>query len=74
MSEYVVNVGEFVGVSGKTIRFPEYIDLSQEIVRCSDCVHFDAYGNTFGWCALHDIDCSERRYCAWGARKEGGDD
>ena len=45
----------------------------EEIVRCRDCVHFDAYGNTFGWCAFHDIDCSERRYCAWAERKEGGD-
>lgn len=45
----------------------------EEIVRCRDCVHFDAYGNTFGFCAFHDIDCSERRFCAWGERKEGGE-
>lgn len=54
-------------------RLKQQLDKLPEIVRCRDCVHFDAYGNTFGWCALHDIDCSERRYCAWGERKEGGE-
>lgn len=41
-----------------------------EVVRCRDCLHFDSYGNTFGWCALHDIDGSERRFCAWGERAD----
>lgn len=87
MSEYVVNVGEFVGVSGKTIRFPEYIDLSQEIVRCRDCEH--ATISTLGFCkycemwVLPDVDgygCDSQVnlpldfFCAYGKRKEGGDD
>ena len=46
-----------------------YGTIHEEVVRCRDCIHFDTYGNTFGWCAFHDIDCSERRYCAWGERE-----
>lgn len=80
MSEYII---EWFGIGEQLTRlregnvpfvlWPKLIREErrrEEIVRCRDCVHFDAYGNTFGWCALHDIDCSERRYCAWGERRE----
>ena len=76
MSEYIIELpdsgaaDEFVAKMGvEDCRIYGY-RLTGEIVRCRDCVYFDAYGNTFGWCAFHDIDCSERRYCAWGERKE----
>lgn len=72
MSEYVVNVGEFVGVSGKTIQFPEYIDLSQEIVRCRDCKHF-MRGNLCSlqdeWNEFHWFDVEPDGFCKWGERK-----
>lgn len=37
MSEYIIKCKELVGISGKTMQFPEYIDMHQEIVRCRDC-------------------------------------
>lgn len=40
MSEYIVKCKEFVGISGE-MKFPEYIDLNQEIVRCRDCAKAD---------------------------------
>ena len=73
MSEYIVKCKEFVGISGK-MKFPEYIDLNQEIVRCRDCKWF--------YCLTTDACVCERSgekfmpwvepdgFCAWGKRKE----
>ena len=37
MSEYIAKCNEVVGISGKTLTVPDYIDTSKEIVRCRDC-------------------------------------
>lgn len=37
MSEYIAKCNEVVGISGKTLIVPDYIDTSKEIVRCRDC-------------------------------------
>lgn len=39
MSEYISKCSEVVGISGKTLIVPDYIDTSKEIVRCRDCKH-----------------------------------
>ena len=70
MSEYIVKCKEFVGISGKTVKFPEYIDLNQEIVRCRDCdsASFDEFGG--GWCIENCREIKAWYFCAWGARRE----
>ena len=81
MTEYIVKCKEFVGVSGATMQFPEYIDINQEIVRCRDCSkwhHIDTedgirYGECDEW-RRADSYCvpatNENGFCAWSARKE----
>lgn len=48
MSEYIAKCNEVVGISGKTLIVPDYIDTSKEIVRCRDCKH--ATISTLGFC------------------------
>lgn len=85
MSEYIAKCNEVVGISGKTLIVPDYIDTSKEIVRCRDCAkwhYFDdedgvRYGECDEW-KRADSHCMpatrENGFCAWGKRKEGGDD
>lgn len=87
MSEYIAKCNEVVGISGKTLIVPDYIDTSKEIVRCRDCEH--ATISTIGVCkycemwVLPDVDgygCDSQVnlpldfFCAYGKRKEGGDE
>lgn len=65
MSEYIVKCKEFVGISGKTMKFPEYIDLNQEIVRCRDCKFKDA-----PWNCAAPYHVEPDGFCAWGERRE----
>ena len=80
MSEYIIKCKEFVGISGKTMKFPEYIDLNQEIVRCRDCLSWhkgycykhvyevaNEYGDMFteGVFPMDDSD-----FCSFGERRE----
>ena len=37
MSEYIAKCNEVEGIIGKTLIVPDYIDTSEEIVRCRDC-------------------------------------
>lgn len=80
MTEYIVKCNEFVGISGKTIQCPEYIDLNCEIVRCRDCKHYRdvrmANGTTSHKCSgvMAFVDNSPDGFCAWGTRKDGDDD
>ena len=68
MTEYIAKCGEFVGISGKTIQFPEYIDMSQEIVRCRDCANLNIVGKCpCGFWALEDMKLDG--FCKWGERE-----
>lgn len=58
MTEYIVKCREFVGITGKTLQLPDYIDMNQEIVRCRDCY----FGKEVHWPAGSDtpsdwLDC-----------------
>ena len=70
MSEYIVKCNEFLSVSGKTILFPEYIDKSQEIVRCRDCKRWESGG--CDWNPYYDdpVDDKPDGFCAWAERIE----
>lgn len=79
MTEYIVKCKEYVGISGAMMQFPEYIDMNQEIVRCGDCKYYMDYEHEYepnlGYCGFHDMqEVRDSRFCAWGKRKEGGDD
>ena len=64
MSEYIAKCNEVVGISGKTLIVPDYIDTSKEIVRCRDCERF--HTNTKGFdCPKLDPD----GFCAWAERR-----
>ena len=82
MSEYIVKCNEAVGISGKPLIVPDYIDTSKEIVRCRDCVHMlsidlsDYYGNpesNLEVCkrvrGVH-LNAEPDGYCAWAERRE----
>lgn len=72
MSEYIVKCNEFVGISGKTMKFPEYIDLNQEIVRCRDCRYYELVPEDSGdWCEYWtDRVYRADGFCAWGVRRD----
>lgn len=84
MSEYIVKCNEVVGISGKALIVPDYIDTSKEIVRCRDCVHAEPEGEPprkgyegLLWCdyLTEGIGFSvlPHNFCAWAERKEGGE-
>lgn len=86
MSEYIAKCNEVVGISGKTLIVPDYIDMNQEIVRCMDCKHMHTVRDWTGYdvdeCWLHaDRESGalgKNRtepdgFCAWAERKEGGE-
>jgi len=87
MSEYIAKCNEVVGISGKTLIVPDYIDTSKEIMRCGDCdfSHEDELGNlrchgplTEPWDYYNDepsdgVKVEPDGFCAWAERKEGGD-
>ena len=83
MSEYIAKCNEVVGISGKTLIVPDYIDTSKEIVRCRDCEHFTPKGThkfengkvnadyckyVRGWM----LQITPDGFCTWAKRKEGG--
>lgn len=77
MSEYIVKCNEFVGISGKTMKFPEYIDLNQEIVRCRDYANYKPYKTyrhgTMNRCYDENGNTHRRDecdFCSLGARRE----
>ena len=70
MSEYIVKCKEFVSVSGKTIRIPEYIDLNQEIVRCRDCEHYHPELYKHINCEWLMIYMKPNDFCPYGERKD----
>ena len=80
MSEYIAKCNEFVGISGKTLIVPDYIDTSKEIVRCRDCaysIHFFHHDDERWQCTepyQEGDDVKPDAYCWRGKRKEGGDD
>lgn len=75
MSEYIVKCNEVVGISGKTLIVPDYIDTSKEIVRCRDC--------KYRYRCLHLVDdgdddmrlcnATPDGFCAWGELRGEGD-
>ena len=76
MSEYIAKCNEFVGISGKTMQVPEYIDTSNEIVRCRDCRHIVWTDNpmtrTHYWCIENDRPCGLDDFCSLAERRENG--
>ena len=76
MNEYIVKCKEVVGISGKTLMVPDYIDLNSEIVRCRDCKH----GHK-DVCERPIWDDGDRActpiepdgFCAWGEPKGGSE-
>lgn len=83
MTEYIAKCRELVGITGKTFQFPEYIDQTEEIVRCRECAYYyeaDNYhpsGNyTSRCCKYFDSYMNEVQpdgFCAWGERREAGE-
>lgn len=80
MSEYIAKCNEVVGISGKTLIVPDYIDTSKEIVRCRDCAYFDGEPDmeSMGEKCWRDPSHSGRSmptvadgFCWRGKRKEG---
>ena len=67
MTEYIAKCNEVVGISGKTLIVPDYIDTSKEIVRCRDC----EYQGNLRKCWL--VETKPDEFCSRGKRKEGGD-
>ena len=67
MIEYIVECNEVIGITGKPIVVPSSIDLSTEVVRCKDCIHFERYCQLF---EFHMCCMEEMGFCAWGDRKE----
>lgn len=76
MSEYIAKCTEVIGISGKPINVPDYIDLNSEIVRCRDCRHIvwtdNPFTRTHYWCIEYDRLCSLDDFCSWAERRESG--
>jgi hypothetical protein len=76
MIEYIVECKEVIGITGKPIVVPCSIDLSTEIVRCSDCIYYKPDPDPIdpGWpmmCERTGDDMVEPYgFCAWGDRKD----
>lgn len=47
MTECIAKCNEVVGISGKTLMVPDYIDTSKEIVRCRDCRYYQVVDEIF---------------------------
>ena len=85
MSEYIISTTNMPEHVRETLN--AWCDVSGEIVRCRDCKHMHTVRSWLGMdvdeCWLHADPESgalgkERTepdgFCAWGERKEGGDD
>ena len=70
MTEYIAKCTEVIGVSGNPFKFPEYIDLNSEIVRCRDCKRWES--GDCDWNPYYDdpVDDQPDGFCAWACRKE----
>ena len=75
MSERIVDFGDKPAV-GMAMAKQHGAVVYGEIVRCRDCVCFEDCGKFGQWCTQLDFGKKEiaNGYCAWGKRKEGGDD
>lgn len=75
MSEYIAKCNEVVGISGKTLIVPDYIDTSEEIVRCKDCRYYkqrEAISPPMvceRW-GYHNFKTEPERFCSWAERRE----
>lgn len=65
MSEYIAKCIEVIGISGKPIKVPDYIDMDTEIVRCKDC----SLQDEFGYCDRLGFKVGDDGFCAWPIRK-----
>lgn len=68
MSEYIIKLADNDAPSMTT---------AEEIVRCRDCERYVRANPATGWndvCDATDSKVQPDGYCAWGERKEGGDD
>ena len=75
MSEYIVKCNEVVGISGKTLIVPDYIDTSEEIVRCRDCKYHEPVPEDSGdWCGYWtDRVYGTDGFCKWGKPRGEGE-
>ena len=83
MSEYIVDY-DLIPLKWRDGYGLSDIDLTEEIVRCRDCEHYyeaEEYhpqGNYDRRCCkyfvTYDDEVEPDGFCAWGKRKEGGDD
>lgn len=73
MSEYIVKCKEFTSCIGNKLQFPDYIDYSQEVVRCRDCKWGIDGGRYCAEGASDSWDWSNVEpdgFCAWGERRQ----
>lgn len=80
MAEYIVDY-ELIPLKWREGYGLSDVDLTEEVVRCRDCAYsFDSGSRCRKW---RTQDCFENSipehvepdgFCAWGKRKEGGDD
>lgn len=78
MGKTILEKEEFVGWLDD--EWNTVLDQSQPIVRCRDCRHYDpndepseVYPDRY-WCELMAMYLQPNGFCAWGERKEDGDD
>lgn len=74
MAEYITKCNEAVGVSGKALIVPDYIDTSKEIVRCRDCLwskpeQSDHEYRAERYCNMWIADVSADGFCFRGRRR-----
>ena len=72
MTEYIAKCSEVVGIGGRTLIAPDYIDTSREVVRCEDCKYMSRDSDVFKWCyrLSPEFACEPNGFCAWGIRRE----
>lgn len=69
MSEYIVKCNEVVGISGKALIVPDYIDTSKEIVRCRDCREYNPELYRHISCELLGRYVEPDDFCSWSCRR-----
>lgn len=71
MTEYIAKCNEVVGISGKALIVPDYIDTSKEVVRCRDC-KFSRIHDGNSWPGNKHKEYVGKTYCiAWGDGMQG---
>lgn len=69
MSEYIAKCTEVIGISGKPINVPDYIDLNSEIVRCRDCENYEYREHLGRSYCCGEYATEPDGFCAWGERR-----